>query len=61
VLSYTNAFPGIAFPNHLSGQTAPQSFMFPGAVQPMVVVGGSMVFNQWFNFPSTGTFTVTLR
>jgi hypothetical protein len=35
VLSYTNAFPGIAFPNHLSGQSKPQSYRYPGAVQPL--------------------------
>jgi hypothetical protein len=36
VLSYSNAFPGIPAPQHLSGQTAVQSFLFPGAVQPSV-------------------------
>jgi hypothetical protein len=34
VLSYTNSFPGIPFPNHLSGQSQPQSYIYPGAVQP---------------------------
>lgn len=34
VLSYTNAFPGIPFPNHLSGQSTPQNYRYPGAVQP---------------------------
>ena len=34
VLSYTNAFPGSPFPNHLSGQSTPQSYLWPGAVQP---------------------------
>ena len=33
VLSYTSAFPGIPFPNHLSGQSTPQSYLYPGAVQ----------------------------
>jgi len=35
VLSYTNAFPGIQAPQHLSGQTKVQNFIFPGAVQPL--------------------------
>jgi hypothetical protein len=34
VLSYTNAFPGIPAPQHLSGQTAVQNYVFPGALQP---------------------------
>lgn len=34
VLSYTNAFPGIPFPNNLSGQSKPQNYRWPGAVQP---------------------------
>lgn len=35
VLSYTNAFPGIPFPQHLSGQTnTVQNYRWPGAVQP---------------------------
>jgi|SRR5271165_72538 len=34
VLSYTNAFPGIPFPNHLAGQSQPQNYLYPGAVQP---------------------------
>jgi hypothetical protein len=60
VLSWTNAFPGIPFPNHTSGQSTPQSFIYPGAVQRQVPTA-SMVFNQWFNFPATATFTVTMR
>lgn len=36
VLSYTNAFPGGPFPQHLSGQTTTvQSYLYPGAVQPL--------------------------
>lgn len=35
VLNYTNAFPGIAFPQHLAGQTTTVlDYIFPGAVQP---------------------------
>lgn len=35
VLSYTNGFPGIAFPNHnISPNAKPQSYRWPGAVQP---------------------------
>ncbi len=41
VLSYTNAFPNLAFPQHKSGQTAIQSFLFPGAVQPIVNVAAA--------------------
>lgn len=35
VLSYTNAFPGVPFPGHTVGQSKPQNFCFPGAVQPL--------------------------
>lgn len=36
VLSYTNAFPGIPFPQHLTAlSSAVQSYIFPGAVQPL--------------------------
>src|SRR5271166_5024655 len=34
VLNYTQAFPGIPFPNHLSGQSKPQNYLYPSAVQP---------------------------
>jgi hypothetical protein len=34
VLSYTNAFPGIPFPNHSSGQSKIQNYLYPGAVAP---------------------------
>ena len=34
VLSYTNAFPGIPMPQHLSGQTSVQNYIYPGALQP---------------------------
>jgi hypothetical protein len=37
VLSWTNAFPNLAFPQHLTGQTnTVQNFLYPGAVQPAV-------------------------
>lgn len=35
VLTPANAFPGIPFPNHLSGQSQPQNYLYPGAVQPL--------------------------
>lgn len=38
VLSYTNALPSIPFPNHSSGQSKPQSFRYPGAVQPQAIL-----------------------
>lgn len=34
VLSYANAFPGIPMPQHLSGKTSVQNYIFPGALQP---------------------------
>ena len=34
VLSYTNAFPGMPLPQHLSGQSSVQGFIYPGALQP---------------------------
>jgi hypothetical protein len=38
VLSYTNAYPGGPFLQHLTGETATvQSYTFPGAVQPMAM------------------------
>ena len=57
VLSYTNAFPGIQAPQHKSGQTKVQSFLYPGALQP--VTNGSpfptvLSFNNAFlnlNYP----------
>ena len=50
VLSYTNAFPGIPFPQHLSGQTATvQNYIFPGAVQPKVT--GPAVLSYTNAFP----------
>jgi hypothetical protein len=36
VLSYTNAFLGIPVPQHTSGQASVKSFLFPGALQPLV-------------------------
>ncbi len=33
VLSYTNAFPGIPAPQHKSGQTSVQNYLYPGALQ----------------------------
>jgi hypothetical protein len=38
VLTPTNAFPGIPAPNHLSGQSNPQNYLYPGAVQPLATV-----------------------
>jgi hypothetical protein len=38
VLSWTNAFPGIAAPQHKSGQTTVQSYLYPGALQPLQTV-----------------------
>ena len=38
VLTPANAFPGAPFPQHGSGQTTTvQSYLFPGAVQPIIV------------------------
>jgi hypothetical protein len=34
VLTPANAFPGIPAPQHLSGKTSVQNFIYPGAVQP---------------------------
>jgi hypothetical protein len=48
VLSYTNAFPGIPFPNHLSGQSKPQSYVYPGAVAPK---GSATVLSYTNAFP----------
>lgn len=33
VLTPTNAFPGIPAPQHLSGQSTVQNYIYPGAVQ----------------------------
>ena len=58
VLSYTNAFAGIPFPNHGSGQARPQSFLYPGAVQPvkgsLVVLRNSEAF-LGLPFPNKGS------
>jgi hypothetical protein len=35
VLSYTNGFLGVPYPQHLSGQSQVQDFNFPGALQPL--------------------------
>ena len=34
VLTPVNAFPGIPFPNNLSGRSKPQSYIYPGGGQP---------------------------
>lgn len=64
VLSYTNAFPNLAFPQHLSGQSAVQSFLYPGAVQPQVfaaAAGASMIFyGQGLTIPLSGTAPITV-
>lgn len=38
VLSYTNAFPGVPFPGHSTGQSKPQNYVFPGGLQPLSTV-----------------------
>ena len=50
VLSYTNAFPGIPFPNHLSGQSKPQNYLYPGAVRPKAT--GPAVLSYTNAFPA---------
>jgi hypothetical protein len=50
VLSYTNAFPGIPFPNHLSGQSKPQSYLYPGGVQ-ILKTGATTVLLPTNAFP----------
>ena len=37
VLTPANAFPGIQFPNHSSGQSKPENYLYPGAVQPQIL------------------------
>jgi hypothetical protein len=50
VLSYTNGFPGMSFPQHLTGQTKTvQSYLYPGAVQP--VQTGPAVLSYTNGFP----------
>jgi hypothetical protein len=49
VLSYTNAFPGIPIPNHLSGQSKPQNYLYPGALQPLQT--GPIVLSYMKAFP----------
>jgi hypothetical protein len=44
VLSYTNAFPAAAFPQHISSNTKTQSYFYPGAVQPLWVAASSAAF-----------------
>lgn len=48
VLSYTNAFPGIPAPQHLSGQTAVQSYIYPGAVQPLQTGPAVLTYSEAF-------------
>lgn len=38
VLNSSNAFLGVPFAQHKSGQTSVQSFLFPGAVEPQTTV-----------------------
>jgi hypothetical protein len=49
VLSYTNAFPGIPAPQHLSGQSSVQNYLFPGALQPLAT--GPAVLSYTKAFP----------
>jgi hypothetical protein len=43
VLSYTNAFPGIAAPQHKSGQSTVQGYIYPGALQPLSVLNPAVL------------------
>lgn len=38
VLGTSNAFLGVALPEHLSGQSTVQNYLYPGAVQPVTTV-----------------------
>ncbi len=52
VLSYTNAFPGIPFPQHFSGQfNTVQSYVYSGAVRPNIL--GPNVLSIKNAFPSS--------
>lgn len=54
VTSYTNAYPGLAFPNNLASQTPPQTYMFPGAVQlagAQPIRNRGMIFGEGARFP----------
>jgi hypothetical protein len=48
VLQPSNAFPGIPFPNHLSGQTPPQNYQYPGAVQPRSTAPSVLTYAEAF-------------
>ncbi len=49
VLSYTNAFPGILAPQHLSGRSTVQNYLYPGALQPQQT--GPVVLSWTNAFP----------
>jgi hypothetical protein len=53
VLSYTKAFPNITLPQHLSGQTAVESYLYPGALQPLQIAALA-------GYPVTWTITITI-
>jgi hypothetical protein len=48
VLQPSNAFPGIPFPQHLSGQSSVQNFRYPGAVQPLSTKPGVLSYTNAF-------------
>jgi hypothetical protein len=48
VLTPSNAFPGIPFPNHLAGQSKPQNYQYPGAVQPQSSTPTVLTFGDAF-------------
>lgn len=55
VLSYTNALLGIPFPQHSSGKTnTVQSFLYPGAVQPIVPASSPSIPAGFGGFPGAG-------
>lgn len=48
VLSYTNAFPGIPAPQHKSGQTTVQNYLYPGALQPLQTGPAVLTYSEAF-------------
>ena len=67
VLSYTNAFPGAAFPQHGGGSltTTVQSYIYPGAVQPnatgTVLTPSNAFPNGAFPQSGGGSLTTTVQ
>lgn len=58
VLSYTNAFLGIPTPNKTSGASHPQSYLYPGAVQPQKTAPTVLSYTKAFlgiNAPQHGS------